>query len=161
MLEDPNITRAQQIQSQINTLRGEISKQRSNIDNAKIAVARSNEEWTEEMGIDDPDLINGLKITVKDRLQRYKKEMAKLGAQLDDLEKQLAELRKGPQGAAMVLDDGERSSTESAAFSYNDSFNDIIQAAKAVAHLVRSLSSQNHIMTNTISARRLGFRGGK
>lgn len=130
----------QQIQFKIDALQDGMIKQRSNISNARIAVARSDKQWTEEMGIDDPDLIDGLKTTVKDRLHRYEKEMTKLETQLNDLEKRRAETRKGIHGAAAVS--GEQSVTESAAFSYNDSFVDIIKAAKAVAHLVWFLSFQ-------------------
>lgn len=137
-------------------------KQRSNIVNAQNAVARSDDEWTKEMGIDDHDLIKSLRISVKDRLKRYEKGQVELEAQLNVLEKRRAELTKRSHGAAMGSTDEEQSTTESATFSYNDSFVDIIKAAKAVAHLVWVLFLQNHIIkiANIVPARRFGFRGG-
>lgn len=134
-----------------------MNKQRSDIFNAKTALARSNKQWTEEMGIDDLDLITGLKITVKDRLQRYEKEMTNLEARLIDLEKRRTELRKGFQEAAIVIK--EQTVTESDAFSYNDSFVDIIMAAKAVAHLVWFCLSKIKSLLTQILARRFRFRG--
>ncbi|TLD34915.1 DNA polymerase POL4 [Venturia nashicola] len=145
LLEHPNIGESQQIQFKIDTLEDEISKQRSNIFNAKIAVARSTEMWTEEMGIDDPDLISGLKTTVKDRLQRYEKEMTELEAQVIDLEKRRAELRKEFHEGAPVFK--EQSIIKSAAYLYNDSFVDIIKAAKAVAHLPVDSDSEDDSIT--------------
>lgn len=119
----------QQIQSQIETLQSEMRTQRSNIVNAKNAAARSNDGWTKELGITDEDLSNILRIRVKDRLQRYKKGLAKLEAQLNDLE-------KGPNEATKSTNEQEQYRKKSAIVSYDDSFVDIINAAKAVAHLV-------------------------
>lgn len=120
-------------------------KQRSNIVNAQNAVARSDDEWTKEMGIDDQELINNLRISVKDRLKRYEKGLAELEAQLNEHEKRRAKLKIRSHHVSMVSNDVEQCTTENATFSYNDSFVDIIKAAKAVAHLVWILFLQNHI----------------
>lgn len=82
-------------------------KQKSNIVNAQNAIARSDVEWTKETGIDDPDLINSLRISVKERLERYEKGLAELEAQLSNIEKRRGELKSRPHAPAREFFQGE------------------------------------------------------
>ncbi|QDS74610.1 hypothetical protein FKW77_008604 [Venturia effusa] len=145
--DDPTVALVQQIQLQIETLQGEMRTQRSNIQNAENAAARSNAEWTGELGIEDQDLIDSLRMSVKDRRQHYEKGLAKLEAQLSDLEKRRTELRRDSNEAVKDSNEEERSSTDSSTFSYNDSFVEVIQAVKAVAHLPVDSDSDEDIGT--------------
>lgn len=152
MLNDPKTALAQQIQLQIEKVQADIAKQRCNIINAKNAIARSDAEWTKEMGIDDPDLIHSLRISVKDRLKKYEKGLA-------GLEKQLVELSGGPPQLEKDLPVKEQSRVMDVDFTYDDSFCDIIEAAKAVAHLVYFFAPRHHVDTaDMILAYRFRFR---
>jgi hypothetical protein len=133
----PKPALAQQIQLQIEKVQAGIEKQRCNVINAKNAIARSDVEWTKEMGIDDPDLIHSLRLSVKDRLQKYEKGLA-------GLEKQLVELSGGPPELEKDPPTKEQSKVMDVDFTYDDSFGDIIKAAKAVAHLVCFSAPRNH-----------------
>lgn len=84
------------------------------------------------MGIDDPDLISNLRANVKATLERYEKQRGELGKELVKLETELAELEKD---SAELVDQSAVVDVNSD-FNYDDSFCAIIEAAKAVSHLV-------------------------
>jgi hypothetical protein len=131
----------------------DIAKQKNNITKATHAIARSNSEWTKEMGIDDPDLINSLRISIKDRRWRYEKETAELLKQLAECEKKLAKLDDGPLEKEKDPSDHEEHSAIVDNFKYNDSFCEIIEAARAVAHLVCFPISRSYVnIANIIPA---------
>jgi flagellar motility protein MotE (MotC chaperone) len=132
--KDSKTALPQQIQLQVEKLQADIVKQRSNVINARNAIARSDVAWTKEMGIDDPDLIHSLRISVKNRLERYEKRLAELEKQLDESKKQLIELNGGLERDPSEHE--ELSTIVDVKITYDDSFCDIIKAVKAVAHLV-------------------------